>query len=73
MATVGATRNLLAIPASLEFRVRGEGEEFIEEGDASEIGVLVDVGEAFVQRCASLIEQVSELIRSKEPDLELSL
>ena len=62
---------LLASLAPLEFKIKGKDEAFIEEGDVSEVGVLIDVDEAFMHRCATLIEEVSAVIRSKDSHLWL--
>ena len=45
----------------LEFTVRGD-HEVCEEGDVSEVDILVDVDDDFVRRCAELIEQASSVI-----------
>jgi hypothetical protein len=47
----------------LEFKVRADGDYFQEEGDVSDVGILVDADDQFVRRCAELIEQASEAIR----------
>jgi hypothetical protein len=58
---------LLARGAELEFNVKPKGDYFFFEGDVSEVvGVLVDVDDRFVRRCAALIEEASALIRSEE-------
>ncbi len=57
---------LLARGSSLDFKVRAAGDLFGEEGDISEVDVLVDADEQFVRRCAELIEEASNFIRSKE-------
>lgn len=58
-------QELLARADRLEFRVRADGDHFCEEGDVSDVGILVDVDDQFVRRCAELIEQASEAIRSE--------
>jgi hypothetical protein len=55
---------LLARAPLLEFKVRASGELFGEEGDVSEVAILVDVDDKFVRRCAQLIEDASDAIRS---------
>jgi hypothetical protein len=57
---------LLARASALDFRVRAAGDWFGEEGDISEVDVLIDADEQFVGRCAQLIEEASAVIRSKE-------
>jgi hypothetical protein len=57
---------LLARASTLEFKVRAAGDLFGEEGDVSEVDVLVDADEQFVRRCAELIQEISNFIRSKE-------
>jgi hypothetical protein len=49
---------------SLPFRVKLPNEAFFNEGDVSEICTLVEVDDAFVQRCADLIHEVSVVIRA---------
>lgn len=58
-------RELLARADKLEFKVRADGDHFHEEGDVSDVGILVDVDDQFVRRCAELIEEASEAIRSE--------
>ena len=57
---------LLARAATLEFKVRASADPFIEEGDVSEVDILIDVGDKFVRRCEELIEDASGLIRLQE-------
>lgn len=57
-------QELLARADKLEFRVRADGGHFYGEGDVSDLGILVDADDQFVRRCAELIEQASEAIRS---------
>ena len=56
-------QELLARADELEFKVRADGDHFREEGDVSDVGILVDANDQFVRRCAELIEQASEAIR----------
>jgi hypothetical protein len=56
-------QELLARADKLEFKVRAADDYFGEEGDVSDVGILVDVDDQFVRRCAELIEQASEAIR----------
>ncbi len=58
---------LLARSGEVEFKVKPPEENFFSEGDVSEVGVLIDVDDGFVRRCAAVIEEVSAVIRSKEP------
>jgi len=48
----------------LPFKIKLPGEDFFEEGDASEIDTLIDVDDNFVLKCAKLIENVLNEIRS---------
>ena len=57
--------DLIMRASSLEFTVRTAG-TFFSEGDVSEVGVLVDVDDRFVLRCAELIEQAASIIRDRE-------
>lgn len=43
----------------LSFRVKLPDENFFNEGDVSEVATLIDVDDAFVRRCASVIREVS--------------
>jgi hypothetical protein len=53
---------LLARADILEFKVRAEGDHFYEEGDVSDVAILVDVDDQFVRRCAELIQHAFEAI-----------
>lgn len=57
-------QELLARTSQLEFKVRADGDHFDGEGDVSDVGVLVDVDDKFVHRCAELIEQAADAIGS---------
>jgi hypothetical protein len=57
---------LLARAAALDFRIQPSTDPFFDEGDVSEVDVLVDADEKFVRRCAELIEAACAVIRSKE-------
>jgi hypothetical protein len=57
-------KELLARADQLEFKVRANGDHFDGEGDVTDVGILVDVDDKFVRRCAELIEQASEAIRA---------
>jgi hypothetical protein len=57
---------LVARSGEVEFKVKPPEEDFFHEGDVSEVGVLIDVDDGFVRRCAAVIEEVSAVLRSKE-------
>jgi hypothetical protein len=57
---------LLSRASELEFRIKPEEEHFFDEGDVSEVAVLVLVDDPFVRRCAALIQEVTAIIRSRE-------
>ncbi len=52
---------------TLPFRIKLPGESFFCEGDVSEVSTLVEVDDAFVQRCGDVISEVSEVIRRVRP------
>ncbi|GFM50344.1 hypothetical protein PSCICE_16110 [Pseudomonas cichorii] len=52
----------------LPFRVKLPSEKFFFEGDVSEISTLIEVDDAFVQRCGDVISNVSEVLRKVRPD-----
>ena len=55
----------MARASTLDFK--SERRRFVrEEGDISEVDILVDADEALVKRCAQLIEETSAIIRSKD-------
>jgi hypothetical protein len=56
-------QELLARADELEFKVGADGAHFHEEGDVSDVGILVNADDQFVRRCAELIEQASEASR----------
>ena len=56
-------QELLARADKLEFKVRADGDHFYEEGDVSDVGILVDADDQFVQRCAELIKEASDAVR----------
>lgn len=43
----------------LEFRIRAKDEPFFEEGDVAEVNTLIEVDDAFVQRCAEIIQEIT--------------
>jgi len=56
-------QELVAKAESLPFKLKLPGEEFFTEGDSAEVRTLVAVDDDFVQRCADVIAEVSEVIR----------
>ena len=56
---------LVGVAPGLSFRIKLPGENFFFEGDVSEVDTLIDVDDAFVQGCASLISDVSMLVSSE--------
>lgn len=59
---------LVAKAKTLPFRVKLPGESFFFEGDVSEVSTLIEVDDAFVQRCGDVINEVSEVIRRVRPE-----
>lgn len=59
---------LVAKAGRLPFRVKLPGEAFFFEGDVSEVSMLIEVDDSFVQRCADVIGEVSEVIRRVRPE-----
>ncbi len=57
-------KELLARAGKLEFKVRADGDHFGEEGNVSDISILVDVDDEFVRRCAELIQLASKAMGS---------
>lgn len=55
---------LVAKADKLPFRVKLPDESFFFEGDVSEVSALVEVDDAFIQRCGTVIGDVSEVLRS---------
>lgn len=53
---------LVAVAATLPFRVKLPDESFFNEGDVSEISTLVEVNDLFILLCADVIHQVSSAI-----------
>jgi hypothetical protein len=62
---------LVANGGSSYFRVKLPDQAFFFEGDVSEISILIDVDDAFVERCATLIEQVAQVIEDARPGVWL--
>ena len=48
---------------ALPFRIKRPNESLFFEGDVSEVSTLIEVDDAFVQRCGDVISDVSEVIR----------
>ena len=53
---------LIAKVTVLPFRIKQPNEPFFFEGDVSEVSTLIEVDDAFVQLCADVIKDVSEVI-----------
>ena len=51
----------------LPFRVKLPDEGFFFEGDVSEVDILVDADDAFVLRCATIIQDVADAIKRARP------
>ncbi len=54
---------LVAKAGDLPFRIKMPGEDFFFEGDVSEISVLIDADDSFVQGCADVIRGVTGVIQ----------
>ena len=50
---------LVAVAATLPFRVKLPHEAYFNEGDISEVSTLIEVNDYFVLLCADVISQVS--------------
>ena len=59
---------LIAKAEPLPFRIKLPEESLFLEGDVSEISTLIEVDDAFVQRCGDVIRDVSEVIRRVRPE-----
>jgi len=59
---------LVAKAADLPFRIRLPDESFFFEGDVSEVSTLIEVDDAFVQRCGDVIRDVAEVISRARPE-----
>ncbi|MFA9285490.1 hypothetical protein ACCQ08_11940 [Comamonas sp. SY3] len=53
---------LVSKATALPFRVKLPHENVFNEGDVSEVSTLIDVDDAFVRRCASVIREVSVVL-----------
>lgn len=58
---------LVAKSPNLPFIVKSPTEYFFNEGDVSEISTLIEVDDIFVQECARIIQDVSNVIRGVRP------
>ena len=61
---------LIARRHALPFRVRAE-DEFLEEGDVSELNFLIKADEGFLSYSATVVDQVTAQIRIARPDVFL--
>jgi hypothetical protein len=59
---------LVAKVSELPFRIKQPGEGFFCEGDVSEVSTLIEVDSAFVQYCAQIIHEVSNVISRARQD-----
>ncbi len=59
---------LVARAQKLPFHLKLPTEEFFLEGDVSEVSTLVEVDDAFVQRCGTVIGKVSDVLRRARQD-----
>ena len=59
---------LIAKAEVLPFRIKLPDDSFFFEGDVSEVSTLIEVDDAFVQRCGDVIRDVSEVIRRVRPE-----
>jgi hypothetical protein len=55
-------KELLERKECLDFKIRGTDDPFFDEGDVSEVDILIDVDDHFVKRCADLIQQAHTLV-----------
>lgn len=53
---------LLDRRALLPFAIKGKGEAFLEEGDVSEVGGLVDTRGPFVDQCIEIINEIRDVL-----------
>ena len=58
--------DLLARATTLDFKVRASDDPFFEEGDVSQVDILVAVDDKFVRRCAALIDEARTLVSATE-------
>ena len=59
---------LLAHAGPLPFRVRKPGETYFLEGDVSEVRMLIDANDEFLNHCGQLIRDVSSAISTVYPN-----
>ncbi len=56
---------------TLTSQVKKSSEFFFDEGDVSEVPVLIDVNDKFVEGCIEVIEKVSKVIQDNRPGVFL--
>lgn len=59
---------LVAKAKTLPFRMNLPGESFFFEGDVTEVSLLIEVDDSFVQYCGNVISNVSEVIHRVHPE-----
>lgn len=60
---------LLADNDNLPFTLKQNEDDFFNEGDIDEISTLIKVDDDFLRNCADLINEISEIIKLKQKDL----
>lgn len=55
---------LIQKASSLPFRVKLPNEGFFNEGDVAEVSTLIEVDDRFVKMCATIIQEVSDVIEA---------
>jgi len=58
----GSYDTLVAKSSKLPFKIKMPGNDYFDEGDVSELLILIEVDDAFVLNCVRLIEDVSREI-----------
>jgi hypothetical protein len=53
---------------NLSFNIKNPEDAFFFEGDVSEISTLIEIDDEFVLQCASIINEVTDVIRKARPD-----
>lgn len=65
---------LVARREQLAFRIKGPGEQFLNEGDIGEVAGLIDADTAFAEQIASIVDElvdaISEVMRDERRDGE---
>ena len=59
---------LVAKAANLSFKVKLPTEAFFNEGDVSEISTLCEIDDKFDLQCATVIQEVSDVVRRARPN-----